>query len=693
MSSILDVLNEQQRIAVSQIEGPVLVYAGAGTGKTKTLTARVAYMVSECDIKPYNILAITFTKKATNEMSERLGTYLLEDAKLLNISTIHSLCVKILRKNIELLGYNKTFEILDEDDSLKVINECYKKLEIDKTFIPLKNVLNAISNYKNKCGIIPKRYQNIYDTYEQILKENSYLDFDDLLIKTLDLLKNNQNVLSYYQEYYKYILVDEFQDTNLIQYEIIKLLADKYNNLFVVGDDDQSIYSFSGATPENMISFTKDFPSYKKVILNENYRSSNIILKGANNLINNNVNREEKNLFSNINGEDDDVIIQQAQYYNAETDFVVREIKRLVREGYAEYKDIAVLYRNSALSHNFEADFSHNTIPYNIYGGFSYFKRKEVKDVITYFRFIIDPNREAHFRRIVNIEPRGIGEKTIEKILYIRDTYGISLLDSIKELCINNPSKKYLSLLDFKDQIEDLIDHVEKLSLTKFFDYFLERTNYIKILESEDENPNSFRVENVMEFKSILSNIEKDINNKDISNMERLRLGIDNLLLDQSYETTEKKDAVTLSTIHSVKGLEFKVVFVVALEEGIFPSFREDIEIEEERRVAYVAFTRAKNLLYLTCAKDRFIYGRTISNPPSRFLKEFISSNNKCKVVDQGKSITNDNEIKIASKVNHKYFGYGKVVAFDGDFYQIVFDKDNSIRKIDKNYPDLKVLK
>lgn len=694
MSSILDVLNEEQRRAVTSIEGPVMVFAGAGTGKTKTLTARIAYMVLEAKIRPYHILAITFTKKATNEMRERLMGLLDEDATSLNISTIHSLCVKILRRYIDKLGYSRNFEIIDDEDVQKILTDIFKKQEIDKKAFSTKVASKMIGDYKNGIGVLNGIINPIYNEYEAHLKQNNFLDFDDLLLKTEQLFKEHKDVLAYYQNIYKYILVDEFQDTNKVQYHIIRMLAAEHDNLFVVGDDDQSIYSFRGACPDNMLGFTRDYPNAKVFKLLKNYRSHNSILKGANAVISHNQIREPKQLYSDDAGSLNDVIVQEAYYYEAEVRFVCNEIVHLVKNNGLKFSDIAVLYRNSAISRNFEMAFLEERIPYNIYGGFSYLKRKEIKDIISYFRFICDPDRVAHFKRIINLEQRGVGDKTIAKVVEIMDNDGISLFKAIDKIYETNPSSKNQALVDFKTQVEDFIVQIEKMPLVDFFDYLMDKTGYLRQLKDDDLMNDTSRADNLEEFKSVLYNIDKAYQDEDLTQKDKVRIGIDDIMLDQSFEEETRSDAVTLSTIHSVKGLEFEVVFVVALEEGIFPSVREDVEIEEERRVAYVAFTRAKSKIYLSCAQSRLIYGRVVRNKISRFLNEYLTAEEVKTSVEQAKEKENESngELKLGSKVNHKYFGYGKVVALDDTYVQIIFEKDQSIKKIKRDYPYIKVL-
>ena len=692
MSSILDVLNNEQLNAVKDVNGPVIVFSGAGTGKTKTLTARVAYMISNCNIKPYNILAITFTKKATNEMKERLEGILDDQAKFINISTIHSLCVKILRRFADRLGFTKSFEIIDDEDSEKILIDILKESNIDKKIISPKSAQKVIGDYKNGISGLTNFIKPIYEKYQNYLLKNNSVDFDDLLLLVKMLFESNQDVLEYYQELYKYILVDEFQDTNKIQYEIIKKIADKYRNIFVVGDDDQSIYSFRGACVENMQNFKTDYPDYKMYKLLKNYRSHNSILKGANAVIKNNLQREPKELYSDVEGSAADIEVRSAYYYEQEVHYVINEISHLVNNGYCSYSDCAILYRNSVLSPNFEHALIEERIPYNIYGGFSYLKRKEVKDIISYLRFIVDPSRIAHFKRIINIEHRGIGDKTINKVIEVMELQNISIFEACELIYKDNPSTKSSSLYGFSSMLEDLHNKVNEMPLPDFFDYLLERTCYLDIAK-EESTPENNRVENVKEFKSILVRFNYIYDNE-FSNAEKIRMGLDDILLEQTFNENETPQAVTLSTIHAIKGLEFEVVFVVGLEEGLFPSGREDADIEEERRVAYVAFTRAKSKLYLTCSTKRLIYGRMVQNEVSRFLNEFLTVEEiKEKVEEEHeKEETSICEIHLGSKVNHKYFGYGKVISIENDFVQIMFEKDKSIKIIKKDYPHMTIL-
>lgn len=689
MEDIFDKLNNEQRLAVEQVEGPVMVFAGAGTGKTRTLTSRIVYMINNKEIAPKNILAITFTNKAANEMRERIYASLEPEKNgKVNISTIHSLCARILRKNITKLGFQKDFEIIDEDEVNKILTEILKDMYIDKKSMHPRAAGKAISDFKNKIRDLTLDEEKVYKKYQAYLKENNLVDFDDLLILSLELLENHDVVRDYYQYIYRYILVDEFQDTNKTQYKIIKLLAGEKANIFVVGDDDQSIYSFRGANYDNMSDFKKDYPNVKIFKLTQNYRSTNNILKGANALIKNNTLRESKELFSNIPGTVKDIVVHDAYYYEDETRYVVNEIAHLISHDNYKPSDIAILYRNNAISRSFELGLIEAKIPYITYGGFSYIKRKEVKDVLSYLRFIVDPTKLIYFKRIINIPSRGIGEKTIDNVVAYMEENNLSLFDAIEELNEKYPSTKNGLLKEFKDMICNLQEHLEQYNLQEFYDYMLEQTGYLDMLKSEDFGEIN-RVDNVLEFKSVLFNVDKLYADEGLSQKEKIKVGLDEVVLDQSSDK-EVSDGVVLSTIHSVKGLEFRAVFIVALEEGIFPTIREEADLEEERRVAYVAVTRAKEKLYLSSASRRLIYGRIVKNPKSRFLLEYVIPDEVKKEQEKElKEQVDQGEIKVGSKVVHTYFGYGIVVEDDDKFIKVLFEKDSSIRKLIKNHPTI----
>ncbi|MBQ8292502.1 MAG: UvrD-helicase domain-containing protein [Bacilli bacterium] len=689
MEGLLDNLNKEQLEAVKAVEGPVMVFAGAGTGKTRALTARIAYMIKEKNIMPYNILAITFTKKATNEMRERVAKIVGDGAKYINISTIHALCAKILRRGIEVLGYKKDFEIIDDEDALKIINEVYKDENIDRKYFAPKSALNLIGSYKiNNSMKLFALQEKVYNSYQKYLKEHNLVDFEDLLVLTKEVLLKDQKYLKFLQDKYQYILVDEFQDTNPIQYDIVKMLAGEKENLFVVGDDDQSIYSFTGATVDNMYLFLDDYPKSQKIILDQNYRSSNAILKGANSVIAHNNNREKKSLKGQTEGSYKDVIINEAYYFEDEARYVAGEIKSLIKKGY-DYQDIAVVYRNNVISRNFELAFIENKIPYSIYGGTSYLKRREIKDIVSYLKYIVDSNNITHFKRVINQPARGIGEKTIVKVLDTMAINNCTLFEAIDNVHNSSPSTKTNALVEFKNMIVDFQEKINTLPLQEFYDYLLDKTGYLEMAKVEDENNETNRVGNLQEFKSILLRVEVNFLDEELTNVEKLKRSFDEIILDESLGDSDNKKGVVLSTIHSVKGLEFKVVFVTALEEGIFPALREESDVDEERRVAYVAFTRAKEKIYLTCATRRLIYGRVVKNPKSRFLTEYLENPEleEHLKVEKKKSSEDLGEIHVGEHLYHSNFGAGIVISVDDLTAQILFEKDNSLRKILKNHP------
>ena len=686
--SFLEGLNKDQRSAVEKVEGPVIVFAGAGTGKTKTLTTRIAYMITEKDIDPKNILAITFTKKATNEMRERVIKLSGVNAKYVTISTIHAFCARILRQTISKIGYDQKFEIVDEEDVNKIIVDIYKELDISKKYFSPKAASNIISSYKNGIGEINGVIKQVYDAYQKRLKENNQVDFDDLLVLTETIFSEFPDVLEHFQNKYKYILVDEFQDTNVIQYNIIKMLANKYKNIFVVGDDDQSIYSFRGANVLNMYQFSNDYPDRTLIKLTENYRSTNAILRGSNNLIKHNKHREEKELFSSNEGSLQDVVIHDSYYYEDEPRYIADEIKRLVAHENYNYKEIAVLYRTNVISRNIEMALIETGIPYQIYGGFAFLKRREIKDVLSYLKFIIDPENIFHFKRIINLPSRGIGDKTIEKLLLYKNE-DETLFDAISRYKEAFPSSKTEALVEFKDLIIKLQSLFEKLPLPEFYEELLNLTGYKEFLKAEDDDENN-RVQNVEEFKSNLIQLDRIADLEGMTNKDRLQIGFDDVILDETVGTKQDMNGVVLSTVHSIKGLEFRAVFVVALEEGIFPSLKEDSDIEEERRIAYVAFTRAKERIYITCVSRRLIYGRVVLNQKSRFITEYVASLDWKEHLDEQKEIEDITPIKVGDKVTHCNFGDGLVISESGNIIQILFDKDHSFRKILKDHPSLK---
>lgn len=697
---MLSNLNEEQKKAVIAYSGPVMVFAGAGSGKTRALTFRIAYMVKEKGIHPASILAITFTNKATNEMHERLINLVGPEIYEATISTFHALCARILRREITVLGYSRSFSIVDEEEQLKMIGDVLKESKEEKK--KAKHMQKVI-NY-SKCFDIAKidnPWENkIFKLYEEKMKSLNLLDFEDLLLKVREIFTNFPQILQKYQEKFHYVLVDEFQDTNLIQYKIVKALTEKSRNLFVVGDDDQSIYSFRGTNYENMLLFKRDFPEYQIFHLTENYRSTQKILDGCNKLIANNDNREPKKLFSRNLGNDDDVIVMQTESEKDEVNYVIDMIHSLKTKN-TPWTDFAVLYRSSVILRNFEIGFIKAGLPYRVFGGVSYLKRREVKDIIAYLKLIINKNDLHSFKRIINVPARGIGEASIGKIEAMCKEYKIELFEALKASDAILNKSKHQTLVDFMNMITYFQNRIDEVNLNELFDELIEKIGYWEYLKEETENFEE-RSDNLQEFKSVLYQIESS--SEETSKSERLREAFDHTILSDEYLQNQKenKNGITLSTIHSVKGLEFKYVFVVALEESIFPNearITVDFEMEEERRIAYVAFTRAKSKLYLLATKNRMLYGTWFHNQPSRFLLEFSGTNKITKQVMeenpfhdldheyQEKQIITEEQKKPGSyktgdAVIHDKFGEGVIIGIKGEIGMIFFGSQKRIADI-----------
>lgn len=704
---MLGELNALQKQAVLPVDGPVIVFAGAGSGKTRTLTYRIAYMIQENGIKASNILAITFTNKAANEMKERLKDLLGFDIAFATISTFHSLCARILRREIEVLGYDRSFSIIDDDEQLKIIGEILSENNYEKK---KARQLQKIIGYLKCAGMKSKDpWENkVYNLYEEKMKKLNLLDFDDLLLKVKELFLFHEDVLEKYRNKFQYILVDEFQDTNLIQYQIVKLLALTNRNLFVVGDDDQSIYSFRGANYENVRLFKKDFPEYLSFALTQNYRSTKTIIDGCNRLISFNKDREKKELFSEINGKANDVELYEARNEKDEVDYVLNEIYALKNKDNS-YEDFAILYRSSVLLRNFELGLIKQGIPYKVFGGISYLKRREIKDIIAYLKLIVNNNDLHSFKRIINIPPRGIGPASIEKIEKLRNDYRITLFEALDACKTILPKSKFEVLMSFKDMISEFSSKLNEVELVPLYSELLEKIEYLNYLKDEVDDFDE-RKANLEEFKSILFQVEN--NEHDVSRIEKLREAFDEAILSDEYVQTQKENkfGVTISTIHSVKGLEFDYVFLVGFEENIFPNtykLEDETELEEERRVAYVACTRAKKKLYFTVTKQRMLYGSSFKNEPSRFLNEFMGSSYTKKkkplvtefefndILQEEKNkkvniVENDPKMySLGDRVIHDKFGEGVIIAIDNGIGQIFFDNEKRLIKILLSHPAL----
>ena len=690
----IDKLNNKQQEAVLHKEGPMLVLAGAGSGKTKVLTSRIAYLIEE-GISPANILAITFTNKAALEMKERVKKIIGFDANYIQISTFHSLGLKIIKENYEFLGYKKNFTILDSDDTLTVVKKLMKDLNMNPKFYNAREIRNKISSAKNEL-IEPKYFSKIefdskivtlYKKYCEKLKLGNSVDFDDLLLLPIKLFKTSESILESYQERYKYILIDEYQDTNEAQYIFSKMLANKYKNIFVVGDNDQAIYAFRGANFKNILNFEKDYPNCKTILLEENYRSTQTILNAANSVIKHNKQRKDKNLWSsNEKGEKIQYIRNDDE--KAEGDFVTEEIKKLVKDKNISYDDIAILYRTNAQSRSIEESMLKANIPYKIIGSFYFYNRKEIKDLLCYLRLINNPNDDTSLTRIINVPKRGIGDKTIGNITAKAEENNTSMFEAIT-------SGKELA---FKEIILSLQESCKNLSLTEMVEEVLEKSGIKKELKESKLLENEIRLENLEEFKSITKNYEEEFG----------EISLDDFLNEISLvsdvtEHTDGSNKVSLMTIHSVKGLEFDYVFVIGMEEGLFPHYNSINEgtneaIEEERRLCYVAITRAKKKLWIINCKKRLLYGQTQVNPPSRFIdeidKRYLETENKTTSLFgkiskfRKENMLNNNGVNyaIGDNVRHIDYGEGVVVNIDKSLITIAFPHPIGTKKFIKNH-------
>ena len=687
-------LNDKQKEAVMHIDGPCLVLAGAGSGKTKVLTERIVNLINN-GVSPYNILAITFTNKAAREMRERVYNSIEEEANKIFIGTFHSLGLKIVRENAGVIGYSNNVTILDRDDVNTLIKRFMKELNLDTEHYPVKSILNKISFAKNE-GLSPEEFDKfakapldmaackVYKMYESALKRSNSVDFDDLLILPLRIFKKDKSVLEKYQEHFKYILVDEYQDTNMVQYDMCKLLASKYRNLFVVGDMDQSIYSFRFANYMNVINFEKDNKDAKVIVLDENYRSTNNILNAANDVIKNNKERKEKNLWSS-KGNGDKIKYIRCDNEQEEASTVVRLTKELLDKG-EKPSEIAVLYRTNGQSRVFEEAFLKENIPFKIVGSYFFYNRKEIKDLISYMHLIYNNNDDASLERVINVPRRGIGSKTIERLrseASISDKSMFEVVSSGKEL-------------GFKNLIIDLTNESKNTDLVGLVDVILDKTGIRKELEEKNDLESEIRLENLNEFKSIALAFQE----KGIFSLEEFLENIS--LVSDKNEYKEVDDGINLMTLHSAKGLEFNDVFLVGMEEGIFShnrSFESESELEEERRLCYVGITRAKEHLWLMNAKKRTLFGQVSMNFPSRFIKEINSD-----LIDKEESVSLKNnsyignmyerdlndDLKVGDKVVHDKFGEGIVVKIDGSVATIAFGYMYGIKNLAKNHKSIK---
>lgn len=689
MNDLLNKLNKEQIEAVKQIEGPVLVMAGAGSGKTKVLTTRIAYLISE-GINDYNILAITFTNKAAKEMRDRVNL-IVKDVKSF-IGTFHSLGLRIIRENNEYFNLPNNFTIVDSDDTTVVIKKILKDMNLDPKQYNPSYIRNRISFIKNQMlsdteldklfnTPMDKTIVEIYHKYNQKLIESASVDFDDLLLLPVRLFTKHPEILEHYQDRFKYILIDEYQDTNPVQYKLSILLANKYKNIFVVGDMNQSIYAFRQADYRNIINFEQDFKNAKVIKLEHNYRSTNTILEAANEVIKNNKERKDLRLYSD---KGEGVKIKYLRSYDEkhEISLIIDEINDLIIKGY-NYCDIALLYRTNAQSRAIEEVFLNKGMPYKVFGSYYFYNRKEIKDLISYLRLIYNPQDEISLRRIINVPKRGIGDSSLSELEQRARDNNITMFEALS-------SKKEL---EFKSLIEDLIKRSERLSLTELIDEVLDKTGIKKELESSKAIEDETRLEYLMEFKSITASFEERTGSVNLGDfLEEVSL------ISDISNHTEDGNAVTLMTLHSAKGLEFPVVFLVGMEEGIFPhnmSLMED-NLEEERRLCYVGITRAKDRLYITNAKRRMLYGKDNMNMPSRFIAEINpnllekneSDEKELKIIDKKEMYTEgNNDIVKGSVIQHEQYGIGAVTKVDGSLIEVAFK--TGIKKLMKNHKSI----
>ena len=692
----LDNLNKEQKEAVLNTEGPLLILAGAGSGKTKVLTTKIAYLIEECGVSPYNILAITFTNKAAQEMKERLFNLVGIKAKNAQVSTFHSFGVRILSDYYDKLGYEKSFVIMDSDDSLSIVKKILKNKGLDPKSYSPNAIRNQISSCKNEMmsyqeyekfaiGDYEKVVYEVFKEYEQTLKSNNSIDFDDLLLLPIRLFKEHPQVLENYQERFQYVLIDEYQDTNEVQYILSKMICAKYKNICCVGDEDQSIYSFRGANYKNILNFEKDYPNAKVIKLEQNYRSTTTILDAANDVIRHNKDRKNKVLWSD-KGKGDKISYYRAFNGIDEAQYVSREIKNLINNG-IEYQNIAILYRTNAQSHTMEEELLKDSIPYRIVGGVGFYSRKEIKDVLAYLRLIYNSRDNVSLLRVINVPKRGIGNKTISNLIEKANIESKSIydvIDSGKELV-------------FKEMIESLRKQSESLTLTDLVDRILDVTGIKKEYEDEKTLEADIRLENLEELKTVTRTFEE---REGVVSLEDFLLEVS--LVTDVNEYDKDPNKVSLMTVHSVKGLEFDYVFIIGLEEGLFPhvnSILNGNELEEERRLCYVAITRAKEKLYFVNARSRMLFGQETANVASRFIgeikpelidKKFEEKEIESKINVEDKFYNNEDiDYNIGDYVYHEVFGQGKVVGISGSLVSIAFKHPFGIKKLMKNHKSI----
>ena len=634
MQDILKGLNDKQYEAVVNTEGPCLVIAGAGSGKTKVLTHKIAYLIGEKQVKPWNILAITFTNKAANEMKERIGNLVGDVAADIWMGTFHSICVRILRRFIDRIGFDSSFIIFDTSDQRTLVKACIKSIGLDDKMFTDRSVLSEISNAKNEM-LEPDQYTVrangdfrkekialVYEMYQKRLKENNAIDFDDIINYTIKILMENPDILEYYSDKFHYVLVDEYQDTNKAQFTLVKMLASKNGNITVVGDNDQGIYSFRGADISNILNFERDFPGTKIIKLEQNYRCTGNILKAANAVIKNNEVTYKKELWTENEVGNLPAVYSAKNEYDEGT-YIAQQIEHLRREEYYKYSDFAILYRMNTQSRAIEEILRRESIPYKIIGGLKFYERKEIKDIISYLRLIQNPSDNLSLKRIINEPKRGIGKTSLDKIEELSINSGVPMYEIIKNAEQYGLNRVFLNSREFVNAIEELRAKKDDIKISDLIKETLKKSGYTQALENENTIEAENRIENLDEFLTVAIEFEDESADNKLSDfLEGITLSSD---IDNMEETEE---TVTLMTLHSAKGLEFPVVFLVGMEEGIFPGYKsigEPKELEEERRLCYVGITRAKEHLFLTCSKQRTIFGSTSCNQVSRFLREIPS--------------------------------------------------------------------
>lgn len=689
----LEALNPRQKAAVTHVDGPLLVIAGAGSGKTRVLTYRIAYLIRQGKARPDQILAVTFTNKAAAEMKDRVAQLIGDIVRGIWVSTFHSACVQILRAHADKIGYRRNFQIFDTADQLVVVKEALQELNLDPKHFEPKAILASISNAKNElldpsdfddkaADFWQRQVSRVYHLYQQKLVQNNGLDFDDLIMQTVHLFRTHPSVLKSYQERFRYVLVDEYQDTNHAQYVLVSLLVAQHRNLCVVGDDDQSIYGFRGADIRNILDFEKDFPNAAVIRLEQNYRSTQNILDAANHVIANNIGRKGKNLFTD-NGTGEKLKFFQAYDERQEAAFVAATITREIQWEQRQYQDFTILYRTHAQSRSFEEEFIHRGIPYRIVAGLRFYERKEIKDLLAYLRLLANPLDNYSFKRIINVPKRGIGPGTIAKLEQYAQAQDVSLLQALDQINeITTLTQKYKrELTVFRDLYRKWRQSMAAQSVTEIAAMVLEDSGYRQMLLAERTVEAEARLENLNEFMSVTRQFDQAEEN------QGLELFLEQIALMSEVDNYDQEaDAVSLMTLHAAKGLEFPVVFLVGMEDGVFPSARsiwEPGQLEEERRLAYVGLTRAKEQVYLTCAYRRTLFGNTSENPISMFVKEIpdslleIADDQPARInqVQEWDSVIEEDMpvYQVGDRVYHQHFGEGIIVDVRADMIKITF--------------------